>query len=268
MLDLEDAKINGGVDCLTQSANLTAHLTSNFEDWCLYKNKYNDFYATYLGTYDLDPELNIQDYQIKNGEAYQYTLWKNTGTAPISNRYIYGVYNTLGTIRSYWQNWSLCDLVYDYENKMYIPSDTVFLFQKNINSGGINKNISRVQYETLSRYNRILSNSSKYDSGNLTCLFGDFKVAQKINNNMPVVTIYGTVPIIDNQTKRNSFLQIINSRDISIAQSFFEQNGLYPGMNNIYLSASYKDAILYVEDLGLYYSRKYTPQWVEMQSMY
>ena len=268
LLDLENAKIAGRVDCLTQSANLTAHLTSNFNDWCLYKNKYNDFYETYLGTYNLDPELYIQDYQVKNGEAYQYTLWKKTGYRSVDNRYIYGVYSTIGAIRSYWQDWSLCDLVYDYENKMYIPGDTIFLFQKNINAGGINKNISRVQYETLSRYNRILSNSSKYDSGNLTCLFGDFKVAQKITNNMPIVTIYGTVPIIDGQTKESSFLQIINSRDISIAQSFFGQNGLYPGMNNIYLDASYKNAILYVEDLGLYYSRKYTPQWVEMQSMY
>lgn len=79
-----------------------------------------------------------------------------------------------------WDTWSIQDIVYDVENQVYKTQGNIYLFRSNLEAGEINGNSSTVKYDSLGRYGRVFKGDLRYESSQLSCLFGDFDVCQDI----------------------------------------------------------------------------------------
>ena len=119
----------------------------------------------------------IKDYNVNSNENYKYRIFFNPDNSTEST-YI-DMENYIHYRQPYW---TLCDLIYDIDKGIYIPSDTTLIFKHNMQAGSVSDNLQIVKYDTLSRYGKIIHSKQNYDTGNVSCLLGDMQVVQHIEN--------------------------------------------------------------------------------------
>ena len=136
-------------------------------EFAIYRKSPNDSYKTYLGTVN-DVSDGITDYGVASNKQYQYIIQPNPkdgDNISIQTNYL----------NVHWNKWSIVSLNYDIKNDIYYPDNTVFTFRNNLSVGSISDNMNFIKYNTLDKFGRVMQTSQQYDSGSLTCLFGDFK---------------------------------------------------------------------------------------------
>lgn len=173
------------------------------DNFAIYRQSPNDSYMTYLGTISNITD-GVVDYGVASNNQYQYTIQTNPETGE-------NVSVQTNFTNIHWNKWSIVSLNYDIENDIYYPDDTVFTFGNNLSIGSISDNMNFIKYNTLDKFGRIMQTSQQYDSGSLTCLFGDFKSVYDIKGSRSL--------ILDNsiQSKiRENVYQIIRSKLIDI----------------------------------------------------
>lgn len=154
-------------------------------EFAIYRQSPNDRYKTYLGTVK-DISDGIIDYGVASNKQYQYIIQPNPkdgDSISIQTNYL----------NVHWNRWSIVSLNYDIENDIYYPDDTVFTFRNNLSIGSISDNMNFIKYNTLDKFGRIIQTPQQYDSGSLTCLFGDFKSVYDIKGSRSL--------ILDNSTQ-------------------------------------------------------------------
>lgn len=157
-----------------ESGNLAAiyrskSLSSN--DFAIYRKSPNDEYKTYLGLVD-NVTNGITDYGVASNKTYQYIIQPNPKDGN-------NISIQTEDIKVHWNCWSLVSLDYDLNKDIYIPQNTVFLFKNNLAVGSISDNMNFVKYNTLSKYGRVMQSEQKYDTGAVSCLFGDFQFVEE-----------------------------------------------------------------------------------------
>ena len=148
-------------------------------EFAIYRQSPNDSYKTYLGTVN-NVSDGIIDYGVASNKQYQYIIQPNPkdgGNVSIQTDYL----------NVHWNKWSIVSLNYDIENDIYYPDDTIFTFRNNLGVGSISDNINFIKYNTLDKFGRVMQTSQQYDSGSLTCLFGDFKSVYDIRDSHSLI---------------------------------------------------------------------------------
>ena len=177
-------------------------------EFAIYRQSPNDSYKTYLGTVN-NVSDGIIDYGVASNKQYQYIIQPNPkdgGNVSIQTDYL----------NVYWNKWSIVSLNYDIENDIYYPDDTVFTFRNNLSVGSISDNMNFIKYNTLDKFGRVMQTSQQYDSGSLTCLFGDFKSIYNIRGShsliLDEITQVEIRKIVFNIVY-NKLLELLNSID-------------------------------------------------------
>lgn len=148
-------------------------------EFAIYRQSPNDSYKTYLGTVS-DTTNGIIDYGVASNKQYQYIIQPNPkdgDNVSIQTNYL----------NVHWNRWSIVSLNYDIKNDIYYPDDTVFTFRNNLSVGSISDNMNFIKYNTLDKFGRVVQTSQQYDSGSLTCLFGDFKSVYDIRGSHSLI---------------------------------------------------------------------------------
>ena len=148
-------------------------------EFAIYRQSPNDSYKTYLGTVN-NVSDGIIDYGVASNKQYQYIIQPNPkdgGNVSIQTDYL----------NVHWNKWSIVSLNYDIENDIYYPDDTIFTFRNNLGVGSISDNMNFIKYNTLDKFGRVMQTSQQYDSGSLTCLFGDFKSVYDIRGSHSLI---------------------------------------------------------------------------------
>ena len=196
-------------------------------EFAIYRKSPNDSYKTYLGTVS-DVTNGIVDYGVASNKQYQYIIQPNPkdgDNVSIQTNYL----------NVHWNRWSIVSLNYDIKNDIYYPDDTVFTFRNNLSVGSISDNMNFIKYNTLDKFGRIMQTSQQYDSGSLTCLFGDFKSVYDIRGSHSLILdettqikmksdvfniVYNRIAtLLDNKDSndiilREKFLKIIQDNEI------------------------------------------------------
>ena len=129
----------------------------------------------YLGTFDqAEPIGGFIDSNVANRTPVRYMICSGDETNFTSYLTNY--------IQSNWDRWSIQDIIYDTANKVYKTTGNIYLFRSNLEAGEINANSNTIKYDSLGRYGRVYKGDLKYESSQLSCLFGDFEVCQDINH--------------------------------------------------------------------------------------
>ena len=177
-------------------------------EFAIYRKSPNDSYKTYLGTVS-DVTNGIIDYGVASNKQYKYIIQpspKDGGNVSIQTNYL----------NVHWNRWSIVSLNYDIKNDIYYPDDTVFTFRNNLSVGSISDNMNFIKYNTLDKFGRVVQTSQQYDSGSLTCLFGDFKSVYDIRGShsliLDEITQIEIRKIVFNVVY-NKLLELLNSID-------------------------------------------------------
>ena len=177
-------------------------------EFAIYRQSPNDNYKTYLGTVS-DVTNGIIDYGVASNKQYKYIIQpspKDGGNVSIQTNYL----------NVHWNRWSIVSLNYDIKNDIYYPDDTVFTFRNNLSVGSISDNMNFIKYNTLDKFGRVVQTSQQYDSGSLTCLFGDFKSVYDIRGShsliLDEITQIEIRKIVFNVVY-NKLLELLNSID-------------------------------------------------------
>lgn len=177
-------------------------------EFAIYRQSPNDNYKTYLGTVS-DVTNGIIDYGVASNKQYKYIIQpspKDGGNVSIQTNYL----------NVHWNRWSIVSLNYDIKNDIYYPDNTVFTFRNNLSVGSISDNMNFIKYNTLDKFGRVVQTSQQYDSGSLTCLFGDFKSVYDIRGShsliLDEITQVEIRQIVFNIVY-NKLLELLNSID-------------------------------------------------------
>ena len=127
----------------------------------------------------------IYDYNISSGDSYDYMakiLYVNNSN---SDDIQYALCS-IDDVSSHWEEWSIIDCEYDFNNNIYtvVPDATTYIFDKNINVGSVSNNMNVIKYETLGQFNQIIYNNQLFEAGEFSSLIGDFRI---INSNYTLV---------------------------------------------------------------------------------
>lgn len=177
-------------------------------EFAIYRQSPNDHYKTYLGTVN-DISNGIIDYGVASNKQYQYIIQPNPkdgDNVSIQTNYL----------NVHWNRWSIVSLNYDIKNDIYYPDDTVFTFRNNLSVGSISDNMNFIKYNTLDKFGRVVQTSQQYDSGSLTCLFGDFKSVYDIRGSHSLIldeTTQVEIRRIVFNIIQNKLLELLNSID-------------------------------------------------------
>lgn len=123
-------------------------------------------------------EVEILDYNIKNGEWYHYLSSVEVETSSGPEYAVYQNKEPDGNLRFLkvgWDSWSITDIEEDMENGYYVKKGNTWLLRCNIQGEDINLNTSVTVWDTLGKYAKISEGKKNYSSGSLTCLLGDVK---------------------------------------------------------------------------------------------
>lgn len=177
-------------------------------EFAVYRQSPNDNYKTYLGTVN-GITNGIIDYGVASNKQYKYIIQpspKDGGNVSIQTNYL----------NVHWNRWSIVSLNYDIKNDIYYPDNTVFTFRNNLSVGSISDNMNFIKYNTLDKFGRVVQTSQQYDSGSLTCLFGDFKSVYDIRGShsliLDEITQVEIRQIVFNIVY-NKLLELLNSID-------------------------------------------------------
>lgn len=177
-------------------------------EFAVYRQSPNDNYKTYLGTVN-GITNGIIDYGVASNKQYKYIIQpspKDGGNVSIQTNYL----------NVHWNRWSIVSLNYDIKNDIYYPDNMVFTFRNNLSVGSISDNMNFIKYNTLDKFGRVVQTSQQYDSGSLTCLFGDFKSVYDIRGShfliLDEITQIEIRQIVFNIVY-NKLLELLNSID-------------------------------------------------------
>ena len=159
---------NNTLSAIYKAGNLAS------DQYAIYRLSPNDLQMTYLGTLN-NISNGVTDYGVASNKQYKYIIQTN----PESNSNITIQTNYLNI---HWNKWSIVSLSYDLQNDVYVPDNTVFLFDNNINVGSVSDNLNIVKYNTLGRFGKVMQNKQQYDSGSFSCLFGGFQTVYNITD--------------------------------------------------------------------------------------
>lgn len=154
------------------------------DKFSIYRKNINDNSKTFLGIID-SVSYGVDDYNVAGNQSYQYTIETNPTDQTSKSISL----QTKEFISTHWCKWTICDIEYDRKYNIYKPSDTIFSMINNLNIGAINNNLNVIKYDTLSKYNKIITNEQKYKSGSISCLIGDFEVKQILKNNEKIISV-------------------------------------------------------------------------------
>lgn len=172
----------------------------NDRSFYLYRKTPFQTYYNYIGKLEGNA-FTFTDFNIINKEFYHYlaTLEKR-GPNGIPQ---YVSYENLDEndephySQAYWNQFSLCDVIFDLEKERYIVTGDIWLLEGNIESNSITQKTSVTSWETLGQYNQISIGKKNFDSGTFSCLLGE--VAEYIQENGK--TKYGYTEKINRQSK-------------------------------------------------------------------
>lgn len=188
-------------------------------EFAIYRKSPNDSYKTYLGTVNGVSD-GITDYGVASNKQYQYIIQPNPkdgGNVSIQTNYL----------NVHWNKWSIVSLNYDIKNDIYYPDNTVFTFRNNLSVGSISDNMNFVKYNTLDKYGRVMQTPQQYDSGSLTCLFGDFKSVYDIRGSHSLILDETTQAKMESDTSiiiRNRIITLLDKSNVSVQDNMFGYN--------------------------------------------
>ena len=247
---IEDATRNSVVySFVNKDMYVNNHLYAKYKSKALSRDKYiiykqimgediKRYIATIGGVTD-----GFFDYNIENNVGYKYivetnpanqnqsttsTLFKNQSSdsvLPVSLETEYYV-------KPHWNYWSICDIDKNFDTSLesdtdiYIPSDQIFHLKGNVQIGDINDNLNIIKYNTLGQYGKIIQNQQKFDSGNIGCLIGDFKMVQFIENVKKIV-VNEDVKTVES---RDAFFQNLSTSTNDVYQLCYR----FPYLDNHY----------------------------------
>lgn len=188
-------------------------------EFAIYRKSPNDSYKTYLGTVN-DVSDGITDYGVASNKQYQYIIQPNPkdgDNISIQTNYL----------NVHWNKWSIVSLNYDIKNDIYYPDNTVFTFRNNLSVGSISDNMNFIKYNTLDKFGRVMQTSQQYDSGSLTCLFGDFKSVYDIRGSHSLIldeTIQTEIRRIVSNTIRDRIKTLLDKPNASVQDNVLGYN--------------------------------------------
>ena len=189
------------------------------DKFTIYRKSLGDNYATYLGTVENITD-GIMDYGVASNKKYQYIIQTN----PQYNNNISIQTNYLNV---HWNKWSIVSLNYDIKNDIYYPDDTVFTFNNNLSAGSISDNMNFIKYNTLDKFGRVMQTPQQYDSGSLTCLFGDFKSVYDIRGSHSLIldeTTQTEIRRITSNIIRNRIITLLDKSNAFVQDNMFGYN--------------------------------------------
>lgn len=203
------------------------------DKFVLYRQTINDNVKSYMATISNVTD-GFYDYNIENNQKYKYTVETNpTNTnGDVSSVSLETDYY----VNPHWNYWSICDIEKDYDasvdsqKDIYVPSDTVFIMKNNLNIGTISDNLNLIKYNTLGNFGKVIQNSQKYDSGNISCLIADFIGYQdiKCGNNVFVIDD------VTNEYDIDLFFIHLNKTYVNAEQLFKQSYFIFPHVSQKY----------------------------------
>ena len=158
----------------------------------IYRQPIHSNVKTFLATIDGVTD-GFWDYNLSKGEKYKYIV--ETMPSEKTQNINAVSLETPHFVNPNWTYWSICDIeksLTTTENSgvdVFVPSDIVFMIKGNVNIGSINDNLNIIKYNTLGQYGKVVQNQQKYDSGNVSCLVGDFKAVESFNEFKNIIVI-------------------------------------------------------------------------------
>lgn len=120
-----------------------------------------------------DGSLSVVDYNVVNQKDYKYHIFKEDDD-------IISATNISNEVKTCWWNWSITGLTKSDTvlNEYTVNTDNVWLFDLNIESAEIVRNLSKTEYRNLTKYPKFSTGKSNFASSSLTCLIGQIRNSQ------------------------------------------------------------------------------------------
>ena len=209
--------------------------TLSRDRFIVYKQVLGNDIKTYVATISGITD-GFYDYNINNKDKYKYIVETNpvdiNGDAPSVSL------ETEYYLNPHWNYWSICDIEKNYDvsaesgAEIYVPSDTVFIMKNNLNIGAISDNLNIIKYNTLGRFGKTITNSQKYDSGNISCLIADMQGYQNIKYGDKVFTVNNLE--IKNENDIDLFFCNLKNIYYDADQRFDGQYFMFPAVSKQY----------------------------------
>lgn len=211
----------------------------------LYKQTgFNQKTWDYLGNFSAsEPIGGFIDSNVANHTPVRYMVCSSDNDSFISFQTNYIQFN--------WDKWSIQDIVFDVENQVYKTVGNIYLFRSNLESGDINANSNTIKYDSLGRYGRVYKGDMKYESSQLSCLFGDFEVCQDISHSGRLIELEvnnSSEINFPDPAKYSGYYLYVNGVDGFEYNKYYQSNGIYwselPGHYAYYEDRDKRDAWL------------------------
>lgn len=245
------------------------------DKYIIYRQSMQSDVKTFLATIDGVTD-GVWDYNVGTGEKYKYIVETMPSNDADSVNAI--SLETPYFVNPNWAYWSICDIdksldvTQESGVDVYVPSDTVFMMKGNIDVGSINDNIKTIKYDTLGQYGRVVQNQQKYDSGNISCLIGDFEAVEVMDKSKNIITINDVQSVED---FNNVFKDIIIDLKLLNYDNYYF---VFPNYSTKYYEC--KKDIVYIRlesqttpeqwnhEFSLYYTKISDEQYVNVERQY